>query len=585
MSKSPRKTDVDGKPLTPPPQDYWPTLQPSKSKAEGTGAKDLFGDYELLQEIARGGMGVVFKARQRGLQRTVALKMILSGPTATEEDVQRFCLEARSAANLDHPNIVPVYEIGQQDNLHYFTMAFIEGDSLSGLIKNKGIVLSFKETAAIVAAIAEAIAYAHEQGIIHRDLKPENILIDLQGRPRITDFGLAKRLEINSGITASGQILGTPSYMAPEQAKGSPTTSPAVDIYALGGILYFLLTHRPPFAGASLLDTLRQVVEVDPVKPRQINPTVPQVLEAICLKCLRKKPSERYATAGALAEALGAWCKGSQTEFGDQGGGFETTLPLAARIKAASQMGSPLPHSMKVAVAPVRRRLPWRWIAGLGILAGLAGTVAYFVRWSDPPTANHSHAIEDKGKADPQEQTVPIVGAPDVAKLGKLRHEFGVKIEFKGGTPGPNGERLMIEGTRVSFQIETERDAYIGIWDIDADGTITQLFPNKFQSDNLVRAGKVYTLPGKPDPGRKDYIFDTIPSGGLDHYWVLASTHPWEGLQATYEGPFKVFRTAEAKEQWRRNPRGTRVNPVSPEPETEEAISEEVFPYRVRAKE
>ncbi len=232
--------------------------------------------------------------------------MILSGPHASAQDVERFCLEARSAANLDHPNIVPVYDIGQQGKQHYFTMAYIDGDSLGGLSKKKGL-LSFPASARIVRDLAEALQYAHENGIIHRDLKPENILIDRQGRPRITDFGLAKRLTVDSGLTAAGQVMGTPSYMAPEQARGSDELGPAVDIYALGGILYFLLTGRPPFLGKTLMEVLSQVVHEDPTPPQQVNPSVPAELAAICLKCLAKDPAQRYATAGGLAADLRVW--------------------------------------------------------------------------------------------------------------------------------------------------------------------------------------------------------------------------------------------------------------------------------------
>ena len=288
---------------------------------------------------------------------------------------------------------------------------------------------------------------------------------------------------------------------------------------------------------------------------------------------------------GTSPRPWGPGAKVLKQSLRNQGVVSETTLPAGGKDQGGFPGAEALCQFLEGCRRPrARRRVVWPWIAGLGILAFLAGTGAFFVRWSYPPTANQNQDDEDKGKADAQVPTVRTVVAPDVTKLGKLRREFGVKIQLLGGTPGPGGGGLMVEGTKVSFQIETERDAYIGIWDIDADGSIMQLFPNEFHSNNLVRASTVFTLPGKPDPGKMNYEFDTNPSMGLDHYWVLASTHSWEGLEAKYEGPFKVFRTAEAKEQWRRNPRGTRVKPVAAGPETEEAISEEVFPYRVRAK-
>jgi WD40 repeat protein/serine/threonine protein kinase len=300
-----------------------------------------FGDYELLGEIARGGMGVVYKARQISLSRTVALKMILAGQLASPADVQRFHNEAEAAANLDHPNIVPIYEVGERDGQHYFSMGYVEGTSLAAVVRESP--LSGNQAATIVKTIAEAIQYAHQKGILHRDLKPSNVLVDSGGQPRVTDFGLAKRLEGGSELTGTGQVLGTPSYMPPEQAEGKVRSiGPASDIYSLGAILYELLTGRPPFRAATPLDTILQVIADEPVSPRQLQPKTPRDLETICLKCLEKEPVRRYEAARGLADDLHRFLSGK---------------PIAARPVGKLESG-------------------WRWCRRNPMVAGLTAAVA-----------------------------------------------------------------------------------------------------------------------------------------------------------------------------------------------------------------
>jgi serine/threonine protein kinase len=295
-----------------------------------------FGDYELLEEIARGGMGVVYKARQLRPNRIVALKMILAGQLASPTDVKRFHAEAEAAANLDHPGIVPVFEVGVRDGQHYFSMGYVEGQSLAEKLSQGP--LPPREAAEILLRVAEAVEYAHRHGVIHRDLKPANILLqksDVRTReqgagsaakpsasnpqsairnpqlslnPKVTDFGLARRIEGDSQLTGSGQILGTPSFMPPEQAAAKQDQiGPMCDVYSMGAILYAMVTGRPPFQSASPMETLLEVLEREPVAPRLLNAKLPRDLNTICLKCLRKEPSKRYHSAAALADDLGRW--------------------------------------------------------------------------------------------------------------------------------------------------------------------------------------------------------------------------------------------------------------------------------------
>jgi len=267
------------------------------------------GDYELIEEIARGGMGVVYRARHRGLKRIVALKMILSGQMASPHERERFRREAELAANLDHPHIVPIYEVDEDQGFCFFSMRLVDGGSLS---KQAGRYKADPAAAArLVSTLARAVHHAHGQGFLHCDLKPSNVLLDQHGAPYLTDFGLARRTGADSSLSGSGAILGTPSYMAPEQATGSRASlGPATDVYGLGAILYELLTGRPPFRADTVMETVVQVLERDPTPPRELREDIPKELESICLKCLEKSPKDRYPSARALADELDGYLHG-----------------------------------------------------------------------------------------------------------------------------------------------------------------------------------------------------------------------------------------------------------------------------------
>ncbi len=282
----------------------------SQGNRSARSAKTLadFGDYELLEEIGRGSQGVVYRARQKSLNRTLALKVIGLGYWATEAHLKRFRLEAEAAASLEHPGIVPIHEVGERDGSCYFSMKFVEGGQLDAVAKREP--MQIRRAVELIVKLARTVQYAHERGVLHRDIKPGNILLDAKGEPHLTDFGVARLVESDSTVTRTVEVIGTPSYMAPEQAAAdNAAVSSATDVYGIGAVLYQLLTGQPPFAGGTTYETIKLLLETEPRPPRLLNPKVDRDLSTICLKCLEKDPRRRYSSAMALAEDLERWLK------------------------------------------------------------------------------------------------------------------------------------------------------------------------------------------------------------------------------------------------------------------------------------
>jgi tRNA A-37 threonylcarbamoyl transferase component Bud32 len=301
-----------------PAKDTVVLAEPNAGRARLASPPRDFGKYELIDEIGRGGMGVVYKARHKELDRVVAIKMILASHLASPEQVERFYAEARAAARIVSPQIVGIHDVGQIHGQHYFAMDYVPGPSLAQLLHDGPLAPT--DAARYVLAVARAVAHLHAQGIVHRDLKPSNVLLDESGRPRVTDFGLAKMLQAEGRMTRTGAIVGTPGYMAPEQAAGKAgEVGPLSDVYSLGAILYELLTGRPPFSGETPLDTLVQVLEGEPPRPSRLRPGLPRAIEQICMRCLERSPHDRYVSASALADDLDHFLRGEQIEARRQG--------------------------------------------------------------------------------------------------------------------------------------------------------------------------------------------------------------------------------------------------------------------------
>jgi tetratricopeptide (TPR) repeat protein/predicted Ser/Thr protein kinase len=429
-----------------------------------------FGQYELLAEIARGGQGVVFKAWQGSLNRVVALKMIALGSWATEPHLKRFKTEAEAAANLDHPQIVPIYEIGQVGGQHYFTMKLVEGISLKQAVRDGP--LDPRRAAAIMATVARAIHYAHERGILHRDIKPGNVLLDAEDRAYVTDFGLAKLIENESTLTHTMDVLGTPSYMPPEQASGrAKDLTRAGDVYGLGAVLYELLTANPPFAGGTTLETIRQVLEKEPRRPKLWNPKVDRDLEVICLKCLEKSPAARYSTAEALAEDLERWLRHEPIQARPSGV-FDRGVKWVRRKPAIAGALAALAAAISIIV--------WQEISSPAAGTGNLKTLAVVIRAADPAsgsmakecsrdlidlctrlsglkTAPRTQVLRWEAADQPAEQIASALGVSAVL-VGELR-QAGERFRLKLDLASISGRRTRHIWTQTLTNTASDWDA------------------------------------------------------------------------------------------------------------------------------
>jgi WD40 repeat protein len=470
-----------------------------KSVPPGTMVR-YFGDYEILEEIARGGMGVVYKARQVSLNRTVALKMILAGQLASPEEVQRFRREAEAAANLDHPNIVPIYEVGEHQGQHYFSMKLIDGGSLARQ------VACFRDdrraAARLVATVAGAVHDAHQHGVLHRDLKPGNILLAACGlapdaKPQaayVTDFGLAKRVGGDGGASQSGAVVGTPGYMAPEQAAARKGLTVAADVYGLGAILYELLTGRPPFHAETSLETLLQVMEREPVPPRSVNAAVDRDLETVCLKCLHKDPERRYGSAEALADDLERWLAGEPIEarrsgFGERAVKWARRRPALAALVAVIVLaglglvvgGGLYQIQLRQALDETRRQQQqaveqtrlaeerlWQSLLEQARAQRLAGD-----RWRSLDALGR--AAQVRVTPELRQEAIDTLAAPGVRLVCKLgpRH-----LAISGPEPflvfSPDG-RMLATSDSVRIGEETANSDGITVWDIPSGKLIGQV--------------------------------------------------------------------------------------------------------------
>ena len=421
------------------PEAGTPTHVKAITPAPPTAGLPQIPGYEVQAVLGRGGMGIVYRAWHLRLHRPVALKMLLAGACATPPERQRFLREAEAAAGLQHPHIVQVHDVGEHDGRAYFTMELVEGGSLAQ--KLAGTPQPAGKAAALLATLAEAVHVAHQRGIVHRDLKPDNVLLTADGTPKISDFGLARRLEGAAGLTLSGVPMGTPSYMAPEQAQGKPrAVGPGTDVYALGAILYELLTGRPPFRGETVTETLQQVIADEPVPPSRLNPKVPRDLETICLKCLHKEPERRYASARELADDLGRFVRG------------ESVL------------------ARPVGVVESLRRCVWRRPAATGMLAAVVllvatGAVGTWLLYQQRADARARQAQTDQEVRGDLERARGLLvegwEAADLAKLAQASSEAdraAVIARSGGASAAVRQEAEAFRGDATGRLNRTEKD-------------------------------------------------------------------------------------------------------------------------------
>lgn len=555
---------------------------PSAPTVSDEASATNFGRYELVGEIARGGMGVVYRARQPGLDRLVALKMIL-GADGDKEAAQRFLLEARAAAALDHPNVLPIYDIDAIGGRPYFTMALVDGPNLRGFVDANGQP-SIPTIVSLFAQIVAGVAHAHRHGIVHRDLKPANVLIDTDGRPRVTDFGLAKRASADSQLTATGQVVGTPAYMPPEQARDSKDVGPPADVYSLGAILYYLLTGRPPFHADSVTDLLIKVVMEAPVPPSQLRPDVPADIEALCLRCLAKSPADRFADARELAAALrplmdrhlspSANVTASEAQIAFHKG---PTTPSLGGLSGASSTGTvPSLGSILPPAKPNRKPL----LIALGAAALLLLAVAAFLATRDRSKPDTPSVNKGTPPADVKPQPAPA--ADKFAWPAPTRDDFGLKVSLTApaATKNADGSVRLTTGTDMKVHLTAARDCHVSVWVLDPTGQVTRIFPNKHVTDDRLTANTERVLPGSDA-----YTLEAFPTAGdgRERLRVIATTGPQPPFPpGAAQGHFTAYTTPPERERVASTVRGIVVKPAgAPAPSGANEVAEGEILFRV----
>lgn len=482
-----------------------------------------FGDYELTALLGQGGMGVVYRARQKGLDRDVAVKLLAAGPWASADFIERFRREAQSAARMTHPNIVPIYEIGQHAEINFFSMRLVEGPSLASVLEREG-PMAPKRAAAMLRTIAEAVDYAHRLGVLHLDLKPGNVLVDPAGEPQVADFGLARRLDETLSAEAT-EVSGTPSYMAPEQAElRRHRLSPATDIWGLGAILYEMLTGRPPFLAANAAETLRRVVTQEPERPSRHRDDVPVDLEAICLKCLAKNPAERYASARALADDLGRYCEGR---------------PVSVRPLSAAQR----------IVRWARREPQLALTAGAFVFALVAGLTATAVQWRRAD-ANADAARERAWVLRGQAAQAALAEGDGFHGLRDLVANLG-EMQAVGATAEAAAERqrigtLLEHAPRLIDLVRVEQGLSIHAVALAPDGETLAVTLHDPRGTRSVRAYDVATGTVRWTTST-DAWTPALPWVGMPHGWLR-----WTGdgsrllVTMPHQSPFPYPRVADS---------------------------------------
>ncbi len=576
-----------------------------------------FGRYELLSELARGGMGVVYRARQQGLDRLVALKMIL-GVGVDADTAGRFLREAQAAAALDHPNVVPVYDSGEVGGRPYFTMALIDGPNLREYVEARGTP-PMVQAAGLFAQIIAGVAHAHRHGIIHRDLKPANVLIDQDGRPRVTDFGLAKRVTTNAHLTATGQVVGTPAYMSPEQARDSKDVGPPADVYALGAILYFLLTGHPPFEGGGVTDLLIKVVTEQPTAPSVYNPGVPTAIEELCLRCLAKSPGDRPANAEALAVAFAAVAapflpvsSGSLPLIGGGlPGGLTPVDPSRADARTVLSAPIPFPISRPVPLSPATTPAPQpvartpapaplapsvpstsgttdsaeppgrrSLTAGLLAAAVLLGGVMVYLLVRGGKPVDPGQPTPDQ---PPPDQAAAITPAPSLATFPPpTRADFGLRVELTApaARKAPGAVVHLSPGAPMQIHLRADRDCRAVVWAIDPAGHATKLFPNDDDPDDRLTAGVERIL-----PGNQGYILEatTTEGDGAERLRVVATTgEPPAYPPGAKSGRYSFYSSEQDREKLASAVRGVSIKKVSTGGEPAGAVAEAELLFRVQ---